>query len=146
MISYESGLTSYARQRSETHLVAQVAIFSGVLIAIVAFVNLGSLVSFWILNRKHSLCIRRALGASKRQINSYVLFDLSVISGASLLTSLLVGGILEQTLLLHVRIPLLYFGSLLWGVSLMVLGTLIVGVTVIKASGIHAESALGREL
>ena len=135
LVTYQSGSVTYARQQQETRVVAQIAIACGSIIAAVAFVNLGSLVSFWVLNRKRSLRIRRSLGAPKRLIHLYVLFDLLVISGASLLTGFIAVGILEHTLLLNVKIPLVFLGSILWGTCVMGFGTFMVGLAVIKAIG-----------
>jgi ABC-type antimicrobial peptide transport system permease subunit len=96
-------------------------------IALVAFVNAGALLSLWIVGRVPGLSLRRALGASPRLVALYVLFDLVVTTLPSTGAGLAAGVLARKWLPLQVG-PLVVGAAL----GLMVTGAILAGLVLTR--------------
>ncbi len=101
-VTTASGVETLGPDIHEARTVAALAVSGGLLIAFVAFVNVGTLGSLWVLNRTRSLAVRRALGATSALVRLYIVFDLVSVALIALVIGLALGSVALRTWALDV--------------------------------------------
>lgn len=127
VVSVASAREELAPRLREARVVSALTTACALVIALVAFVNAGALLSLWIVSRVPGLSLRRALGASPRLVALYVLFDLVVTTLPSTGAGLAAGVLARKWLPLQVG-PLVVGAAL----GLMVTGAILAGLVLTR--------------
>lgn len=129
----------YAEDRAMTWLLAGVCV---ALLAVTAFGIVG-LVSFWVAQRTRMIGVRRALGATQKQIRQYFQLENLLLCGAGVVLGVLGAVGLSQGVLQPEGAPALPWAYLPVGALLMLLlGQLAVLAPARKASQLPAATAM----
>jgi putative ABC transport system permease protein len=108
-------------QTSKTTVLAQtLAVLVAILLAITSF-SIGALTSFWLKQRQAQIGIRRALGATARQILIYFLVENSLIVGSGAILGALLGIVGNRYAMDLIETPRIPAGFFLIPLSIVLL-------------------------
>jgi len=110
---------------------------AAVSLLLVTAAGIAGLASFWVQQRRRSIGIRRAVGATRRDILRYFQTENGVIVGAGVILGVVLAYALNMLLMQHYalqRLPWVYLP--VGGVALCVLGQLAVLGPAMRASGV----------
>lgn len=134
VIRLTSGQVEHRSTIREALMVSAMAVGISLLVALVAFVNTGSFVMVWVLNRAPGLALRRALGATPRLIVLYILGDLILLLLTALVGGYLVLGGAWAVWLRPRQLTMISIPGLLSALLVMVAATGIIGLIMVRAA------------
>jgi putative ABC transport system permease protein len=125
VIDPDTGVRSYARLRSEAYrsdrgMAILMGVISLVLLAITGAGIVG-LTSFWVGQRRKQIGVRRALGATRRDILSYFLTENFLIAGLGVLVGAVLALGLNLWLVTHFELSHMPAGYVLGGIVVLLL-------------------------
>lgn len=125
------GLDVHRFSLRELRTVTAFSIFGALIIALVGFINAGSLISYWVLRRLPGLVIRRTIG-----IPSIFLWLSLVADNLAIGISATVTGAVMALLLASIIAPQIpvHFISVFGGICLMLVGTITVSVLLARTA------------
>lgn len=134
VIQLTSGQVEHRSTIQEALKVSAMAVGISLLVALVAFVNTGSFVMVWVLNRAPGLALRRALGATPGLIVFCVLADLILLLLTALVGGFLVMGGAWAVWLRPRQLSIITVHGLLSALLVMVVATGVVGLIMVRAT------------
>jgi ABC-type antimicrobial peptide transport system permease subunit len=125
------GLDVHRFSLRELRTVTAFSIFGALIIALVGFINAGSLISYWVLRRLPGLVIRRTIGIPNIFLWLSLVADNLAIGVSATVTGAVIALLLASIIAPQIPVHLL---SVFAGICLMLVGTITVSVLLARTA------------
>lgn len=128
--------------KNDTDMIG-ILLVTGLGMLVVTALGITGLANFWVLQRRRSIGIRRALGATRRNISSYFQIENFVILGAGTVCGAVMSVGLNMLLMKHYEVSRLpFFYIPISAILIWIMGQAAVIVPALRAAGIQPNAAI----